>query len=51
MAALGLLDAWLALMRWFWTAQVNALERHLDHWPQSKTNEAATRRKKNMRRR
>jgi DNA-binding transcriptional ArsR family regulator len=34
-------DAWLAQFRWFWSAQVDALERYLDRMEQSKTKEKA----------
>ena len=39
-------EAWLAPFRRFWSAHVDALERHLDQMEQIKTNEKATRTKK-----
>jgi hypothetical protein len=49
MAAPGLLDAWLALVRWFWTAHVDALERQLDRGLERKTSNKAARAKRNNR--
>jgi len=37
-------DAWLAQFRRFWSAHVDALERHLDRMAQSNTNEKSTKR-------
>ena len=39
-------DAWLAPFRRFWSAHVDALERHLDRMDQSKTNEKEDKEKK-----
>jgi DNA-binding transcriptional ArsR family regulator len=39
-------DAWLAPFRRFWSAHVDALERHLDRMEQSTTARKKTRRKK-----
>ncbi len=39
-------DAWLAPFRRFWSAHLDALERHLDRMDQSTTNERKTRRRK-----
>jgi DNA-binding transcriptional ArsR family regulator len=38
-------DAWLAPFRQFWSAHVDALERHLDHMDQSTPTKRKTRRK------
>jgi DNA-binding transcriptional ArsR family regulator len=38
-------DAWLAPFRRFWSAHVDALERHLDHMDQSTPTKRKTRRK------
>lgn len=38
-------DAWLAQFRQFWSAHVDALERHLDHIDQSTRTKKKTRRK------
>ena len=35
-------DAWLAQFRRFWSAHVDALERHLDRMAESNTNEKST---------
>jgi DNA-binding transcriptional ArsR family regulator len=40
------LDAWLAQFRRFWSAHVDALERHLDRMDQSTPAKTKTRRKK-----
>jgi len=40
------LDAWLAPFRQFWSAHVDALERHLDRMSQSTRTKTKTRRKK-----
>jgi len=40
------LDAWLAPFRRFWSAHVDALERHLDRMAQSTPTKAKTRRKR-----
>ena len=40
------LDAWLARFRRFWSAHVDALERHLDHMDQSIPAKRKTRRRK-----
>jgi DNA-binding transcriptional ArsR family regulator len=40
------LDAWLAPFRRFWSAHVDALERHLDRMPQSPRAKRITRRRK-----
>jgi hypothetical protein len=39
-------DAWLAPFRRFWSAHVDALERHLDHMDQSTRTKRKTRRKR-----
>lgn len=39
-------DAWLEQFRRFWSAHVDALERHLDHMEQSARAKAKTRRRK-----
>jgi DNA-binding transcriptional ArsR family regulator len=39
-------DAWLAPFRQFWSAHVDALERHLDHMEQSPPTKKKTRRRK-----
>jgi hypothetical protein len=39
-------DAWLAPFRRFWSAHVDALERHLDRMDQSTRTERKTRRRK-----
>jgi hypothetical protein len=39
-------DAWLAPFRRFWSAHVDALERHLDHMDQSTPTKRKTRRKR-----
>jgi DNA-binding transcriptional ArsR family regulator len=44
-------DAWLAPFRRFWSAHVDALERHLDRMGSIDTNEKATPTKKKTRRR
>jgi DNA-binding transcriptional ArsR family regulator len=44
-------DAWLAPFRRFWSAHVDALERHLDHMESIDTNEKATPTKRKTRRR
>jgi DNA-binding transcriptional ArsR family regulator len=38
-------DAWLAQFRWFWTAHVDALERHLDRMDQSRERTTPTKSK------
>jgi DNA-binding transcriptional ArsR family regulator len=43
------LDAWLAQFRRFWSAHVDALERHLDHMDQSLTTKKARQRKARQR--
>jgi DNA-binding transcriptional ArsR family regulator len=40
------LDAWLAPFRQFWSAHLDALERHLDHMDQPKPRKKKTRKKK-----
>src|SRR5215470_2271807 len=40
------LDAWLAPFRRFWSAHMDALERHLDRMDQSTTKKRKTRRRK-----
>ena len=45
------LDAWLAQFRRFWSAHVDALERHLDRMESIDTNEKATPTKRKTRRR
>jgi DNA-binding transcriptional ArsR family regulator len=40
------LDAWLAPFRRFWSAHVDALERHLDHMEQSTPTKRKTRRRR-----
>ena len=40
------IDAWLAPFRRFWSAHVDALERHLDRMDQSKPTKRKTRRRK-----
>jgi hypothetical protein len=32
------MDDWLAPFRWFWSAHIDALKRHLDHMDQSSSN-------------
>ena len=44
-------DAWLAPFRRFWSAHLDALERHLDHMDQFNPNEKATPTKRKKRRR
>ena len=39
-------DAWLAPFRRFWSAHVDALERHLDHMDQSPATQSKTRRRR-----
>jgi len=39
-------DAWLAPFRRFWSAHVDALERHLDRMEQSRTKRKATKRRR-----
>ena len=39
-------DAWLAPFRRFWSAHLNALERHLDHMDQTRIAQATTTKKK-----
>src|SRR6202011_1285974 len=39
-------DAWLAPFRRFWSAHVDALERHLDHMDQSTPTKRKTRRRR-----
>jgi DNA-binding transcriptional ArsR family regulator len=45
------LDAWLAQFRRFWSAHVDALERHLDRMDQSREWATPTKRKRRRRRR
>jgi len=45
-AALQEVDAWLAPFRRFWSAHVDALERHLDRMHQSTPTKGKTRRKR-----
>jgi len=45
-APLQEVDAWLAPFRRFWSAHVDALERHLDRMDQAKPTTAKTRRKR-----
>jgi DNA-binding transcriptional ArsR family regulator len=40
------MDAWLAQFRQFWSAHVDALERHLDRMGQSKVTKRKTRRRR-----
>ena len=40
------IDAWLAPFRRFWSAHVDALERHLDHMDQSARAKSKTRRRR-----
>lgn len=44
-------DAWLRQFRRFWSAQVDALERHLDHMEQSRRAKAKTRNGRRVRNR
>src|ERR1700752_2648158 len=44
------LDAWLAQFRRFWSAHVDALERHLDRMDQSRNRVSATKKKTARRR-
>jgi hypothetical protein len=39
-------DAWLAPFRQFWSAHMDALERHLDHMDQSTPTQSKTRRRR-----
>jgi len=40
------IDAWLAQFRWFWSAHVDALERHLDRMDQSREDRSKRRKRK-----
>jgi DNA-binding transcriptional ArsR family regulator len=44
--ALQEVEAWLAPFRRFWSAQVDALERHLDHMDRSTRTKRKTRRRR-----